>query len=385
MTADAFIIGAGPSGAYLGYLLAKQGLSVVIADKEVFPRNKICGGGISRKTIGLLDFDIAPVVQRHIGAAWLCYDNRDMVEAELEPPSGCSVLRSEFDDLIVRKAVDAGATFMPACAFVGASRQGETMVIQTSQGEFRSNYLVGADGVFSRVRKHFFGNDLVTYAPAVEVLVPVTARVLAEFGDRMLFDFGGMPQGYGWIFPKRNHLNVGIFSMFPRKAMRTDLKHFLSRYDVLSGYDDLKVLGHSIPTGNRQEKYAVNGVLLLGDAAGFAEAFYGEGIYFALRSAILAAEAFATRNTKPVEETYGHLVRKHLTPDLFYSALLAKMFYPRQRFGFYRMVRNKHCNFYFGELIGGRVGYRECFAKTLATMPYWLLSPRIPPSDHPPF
>src|SRR5258708_1940710 len=119
MNADVFIAGAGPSGAYLAFLLVKQGLHVVIADREHFPRDKVCGGGISRKTMALLEFDIEPVVQRHIRGAWLSYQNHDMVEAQLEAPSGCSVLRSEFDHLIVEKAVEAGARFLPNCAFEG--------------------------------------------------------------------------------------------------------------------------------------------------------------------------------------------------------------------------------------------------------------------------
>jgi geranylgeranyl reductase family protein len=380
-TADVFIAGAGPAGAYLAYLLAKQGVDVVVADKETFPRNKVCGGGLSRKTIELLDFDIESVVQRHIRGAWLTYQNRDTIEAELDAPMGCSVLRSEFDDLIVRQAVAAGARFVPHCAFTGAVRNNETIRIRTTLGDVRARYLVGADGVFSTVRKAFFPRGLVSYAPAIETLVPANDAV-ADFGDRMLFDFGGMPRGYGWIFPKKDHLNVGVYSMFPRRSIRDDLARFMSRYASLRGHADGKILGHSIPTRNHQRRYATDGVLLLGDAAGFAESFYGEGIYFALRSAVLAAEAFARSGSRRVEREYADGIRRHLAPDLFYSDLNARLFYPRQRFGYYRMVRSKLCNYYFGELIGGRVGYRECFYKTLMTLPYWMLSERIPASQH---
>jgi geranylgeranyl reductase family protein len=385
VTADVFIVGAGPAGAYLAYLLAKQGVDVVIADKENFPRNKVCGGGLSRKTIELIDFDIEPVVQRHIRGAWLTYQNRDTIEAEIDAPAGCSVLRSEFDDLILRQAVGAGARFFPHCAFEGALRNNEAIRIQTSTGDVSAKYLIGADGVFSKVRKSFFPRDLVSYAPAIETLIPANDAVMADFGDRMLFDFGGMPRGYGWIFPKKDHLNVGVYSMFPRRSIRDDLSRFMSRYAALRGYDDVKILGHSIPTRNRERRYATDGVLLLGDAAGFAESFYGEGIYFALRSAVLAAEAFARAGGRRVEREYAERIRRHLAPDLFYSDLNARLFYPLQRFGYYRMARSKLCNYYFGELIGGRVGYRECFYKTLMTLPYWMVSERIPPSNHAPF
>ncbi len=126
-------------------------------------------------------------------------------------------------------------------------------------------------------------------------------------------------------------------------------------------------------------------MLLLGDAAGFAEAFYGEGIYFALRSAQLAAEASLGGDAEAVETACARLIRKHLAPDFFYSELNARLFYPAQRFGYYRMVQNQPCSRYFGEMISGSVSYAECFFKTAATMPYWLFSSRIPPSTHAPF
>jgi flavin-dependent dehydrogenase len=104
---------------------------------------------------------------------------------------------------------------------------------------------------FSAVRKAFFPRDLVSYAPAIEVLIAVGKQTMADFDDRMVFDFGGMPRGYGWIFPKKDHLNVGVYSMFPRRSIRDDLKRFMSRYETLRAHDDVKILGHSIPTQNR--------------------------------------------------------------------------------------------------------------------------------------
>jgi geranylgeranyl reductase family protein len=385
MKTDVLIVGAGPGGAYLGYLLAKQGRAVVIVDKEDFPRSKVCGGGISRKTIELLDFGLGDAVQRHIQGAWLCYQNRDMVEASLKGVTGCSVLRSEFDEMILEKARAAGAIFAPRTTFESVNRDSSAIRVKTSKGTYSANYLVGADGVFSRVRKSVFPKNLVTYAPAVEVLVPVDGKTMDSFEDKVLFDFGGMPKGYGWIFPKKDHLNVGVFSMFPQRTIRDDLARFIGMYGSLKGHPGSEVLGHAIPTGNVRELYADDRVFLVGDAAGFAEAFYGEGIYFALKSALLLAEAFMDSPHAGAEASYSRLVKEKLAPDLFYSDLIARLFYPQQRFGYYRMVRNRHCNYYFGELIGGRVSYKECFYKTLATIPYWMLSERIPPSTRSPF
>ena len=76
MNLDVLIVGAGPAGAFLGYLLARKRHAVRIIDKAIFPREKVCGGGISNKTVELLPFDISPIVQRRMKGAFLTFQNR---------------------------------------------------------------------------------------------------------------------------------------------------------------------------------------------------------------------------------------------------------------------------------------------------------------------
>jgi geranylgeranyl reductase family protein len=379
MILDVLIVGAGPSGSFLGYLLARNGYSVQIIDKATFPRDKVCGGGISNKTIELLPFDISPIVQRRIKGAFLTYQNRDTIVKDLDKRGGAAVLRSEFDNFLLEKAIDAGAVFARNTQFVKGEKSGDIVTVTTSRGEIKARYVVGADGVMSRVRQSVFGRGLVTYMPAVEALVSVAPDKAARIGDRVLFDFGGMPRGYGWIFPKKDHLNVGVFSIYPTRSIKTDLARFMSWYGILDSPSQVKHLGFAIPLKNTRREFERDNFLLLGDAAGFAESFYGEGIYFALKSSLVAAEAFAVAFDRPSERAYSHLVEEKIQPDLTYSELNAKMFFPIQKYGFYRMVRNIHVNYYFAELIAGRVGHKECFYKTILTLPYWLFSNKFPP------
>jgi len=371
------IVGAGPAGSFLGYLLARAGLKVAIIDRATFPRDKVCGGGISNKTVELLPFDISPVVQRKVTGAFLTYQNRDTVVKDLHDRGGAAVLRSEFDDFLLQKAISAGARFQSNTSFVKAEKDGDGVTVTTGPGALRARYVVGADGVFSRVRESVFGRGLVRYAPAVEALVSVTPDKAERIGNRVLFDFGGVPRGYGWIFPKRDHLNVGVFSIYPTQSIKKDLAQFMRYYGILDSPLKVKHLGFSIPLKNKRREFERDNVLLLGDAAGFAESFYGEGIYFALKSSLVAAEALATGFDHPSERAYSELVKAQIQPDLTYSEMNARMFFPVQAFGFYRMARNEHVNYYFSELIAGRVGHKECFYKTILTSPYWLLSRRI--------
>ncbi len=375
---DVVIVGAGPAGSYAGYLLAGQGLDVVIIDKEDFPRDKVCGGGVSSKTIQLLDFDVSPVVQRRITGAYLTYGNRETVIKDVGNGPGLTTLRRDFDHLLLKRAIDRGARFRPSTAFVGARQRNGAVELDTSKGSLGARYLLGADGVFSRVRKHCFPKGLVTYVPSVAALVRVDPRVMGRFRDRVLFDFGGMPRGYGWIFPKEDHLNVGVFSIFPSANIRRELEEFMSRYSSLRSFRDIEYLGFCIPLRNTRAQFESGNVWLLGDAAGFAESFYGEGIYYALKGATLAARTLIETFDLDASGSYSQRVKREIGPDLRYSELNARLFFSFAHFGFTRMVRSPRVNQYFAELISGHLGHRECFYKTLTSTPIWLLGGRVP-------
>ncbi|HEY1308600.1 MAG TPA: geranylgeranyl reductase family protein [Vicinamibacterales bacterium] len=375
---DVLIVGAGPAGSFLAYLLARAGYTVTIIDKATFPRDKVCGGGLSHKSIELLPFDISPIVRRRVAGAFLTYQNRDTTVKDLGERGGAAVIRSEFDHFLLEKAISAGARFIGGTSFVSLKKTGDTVAVTTSRGVFGARYLVGADGVFSAVRKCVFGRDVVTYMPAVEALVTVTPDKADRIANRVVFDFGGMPRGYGWIFPKHDHLNVGVFSIYRTQSIKADLARFMARYDILDSPVDVRHLGFSIPVKNRRGAFERDRVLLLGDAAGFAESFYGEGIYFALESALVAAEAFAATFDRPHERAYTELVKTRIQPELTYSEASARLFFSHPTFGFNRMVRNAHVNDRFAELIAGGIGQKACFYKTLLTIPYWLFSRRLP-------
>jgi geranylgeranyl reductase family protein len=376
--ADVLIVGAGPAGSFLAYLLARAGCHTAIIDKATFPRDKVCGGGISKKTLDLLPFDISPLVHRRIRSAFLTYQNRDTVVKDLDTLAGAAVVRAEFDHFLLQHARDAGAAFIDNTAVLRIEPTGDGVRVVTGRDVFTARYVVGADGVFSAVRQSVFGRDLVTYVPAVEALVSVTPDQTARIGDRVLFDFGGMPRGYGWIFPKKDHLNVGVFSIFRTRSINQHLAAFMRRYEVLASARHVRRLGFSIPIRNQRREFERDWVLLVGDAAGFAESFYGEGIYYALKSARAAAEALIASFGRPHERMYTELVKAQIQPDLSYSELNARLFFAFQKFGFYRMVRSIRVSDDFAGLIVGDVSHKECFYKTVLTGPSWLFSRQLP-------
>jgi len=378
-TYDAIVVGAGPAGAHLAYLLARAGRSVALLDRARFPRDKVCGGGVSRKSIALLDFDITPIAHKWVSGAFLTFQNRAGVVKDLGYAAGCMVLRSEFDQLLLERARAAGAFYFGETVFLDVREQSDSLVVETSRGPLRGRRLFAADGVASAVRKKVFGRGLVGTVPALEARVDLPESALAGFGDRAVFDFGGMPRGYGWIFPKRDHLNVGVYSPFGGSGLARQLSSFLERYPALRDRSKLTTFGYAIPLRNNAGLFERGRVALLGDAAGLVECVFGEGIYFALMSAALAARAEIARAGGEAL-SYSQLLRRELLPELRAARLLAKGLYTFQEFAFRHLVCNDRINRLFAGLIAGDTGYRECLAKALLTAPAWIARP-APPRD----
>jgi geranylgeranyl reductase family protein len=372
---DALVVGAGPAGSHLAYLLARAGQRIALIDKRRFPRDKVCGGGLSRKSIGLLDFDVAPVVQYWIKGAFLTFQNRFTITKDLNPAAGCTVLRNEFDQALLTRACDAGARFFPETAFLDLRVRGDDTAVQTTRGEFNTRKLFAADGVGSAVRTRVFGKQAVSYVPAFEALVHMADAALECFRDRVVFDFGGMPNGYGWIFPKRDHLNVGVYSPFGGTALRRHLDRFIDFYPALHRRHGIEYRGFAIPLRNEAEAFERGPVVLLGDAAGLAESIFGEGIYFALKSATLAAqtEIEGAGGAEPMR--YTRRLKRELLPELRAAAWLAKRLFTFQEFAFRHTVCNDRVNELFAGLITGDTGYRECLRKTILSLPRWLFHP----------
>jgi geranylgeranyl reductase family protein len=372
---DVVIAGAGPAGSHAAALLARQGLSVALLDKSRFPREKVCGGGLSAKSLELLDAGVAKVVQRTFTGAWIAWRDRALFYKDMGQRAGCTVLRSEFDAWLVERAEQAGAQFYPQTHVRHVADEDGGVRLETSNGIFRGRLLLAADGVASPIRTQVFGRDVVRYAPAIEALLPFeNARM--DLNQRVLFDLGGMPRGYGWVFPKRDHLNVGVYSLFGGPGIRAHLDVFLRRHNLSRTGGEMRVCGYAIPVRNVKRSYERGRIWLLGDAAGFAESVFGEGIYFALQSAVLAARAVREAGGRPQPGGYARLVQQVLEPELRGSERIGRLLYSMGSFAFDPLARSRMASAWFAGLVTGGVGYRSCFWRTVLTAPAWLLGPR---------
>jgi geranylgeranyl reductase family protein len=306
---DVLVIGAGPSGSTAATALANLGHSVAIIDKAVFPRHKTCASWIN--ALAFLRFDY---LQAELPNLVDCpfhgirfYDQSIVRHGQYNErkPSGYLTLRSKFDHGLVRIAIAAGAEVHQDVRAVRIEE--DKTGIQATLSDGRSDharFLVGADGSNSQIarwsglRKSWRHDQYVLCANED---IPYSAQAIERFyGERFpLFvslRFQGL-DGYGWVFPKRDYICVGIGGRIGQDAdIRAIMRMFVERArEVKLIPADLKISDPDYaldPAGavHKMKTLTKSRTILIGDAAGFVSGSTGEGIYPGMVSGAIAAD-----------------------------------------------------------------------------------------------
>lgn len=332
---DVIVVGAGPGGASAAYDLAKAGARVALIEKAKLPRHKTCGGGVTYKVAQALPFDISSVVERTISTVVFSYKAGEPFEAHSPDPLVYMVRRNAFDQLLAQQATQVGTTLMDGCAVKSIDLQdGDSGVrVQTERDTLTARWLIGADGATGMVGKALglMGNEQRVLMPAVESEIEVQPDVADYWHDKMGLDLGFLPASYGWVFPKGDHLNVGVGGI----ASGDDYGKQLKGYDAahtqgrVPRYERVrKNFGYVLPLRKEGAPIVKGQAMLIGDAAGLVEAFTGEGIYWAVRSGQMAAQAITNGKTAA---DYSRQVDAELMPDLISARRWAHiyMWWPR--------------------------------------------------------
>lgn len=284
---DLIVLGAGPSGASAARVAALGGLRVALVDRAEFPRDKLCGGGITGRSQRYMAdyFDPLPADLLHpILRLRLRHQGEVLGEHECEPAIG-TVMRRRFDAVLRDQALTAGAVDFSGRRLASLD-PGTGRVVLADGTELQAPILIGADGVKSQLARTLWGQsyDLAGVAFALEVEAPMQ-------GDPgvMEIDLAAANWGYGWAFPKAGGLTLGVGGLAPRNP---NLKGTFNHWLGASGYpQDLRMKGHHLPFGGFPEIPGEGRCLLVGDAAGLVDPITGEGIAWAIHSGALAGRA----------------------------------------------------------------------------------------------
>jgi geranylgeranyl reductase family protein len=338
---DVIIVGAGPSGSMTGYYLARAGVRVAIFDKQRFPREKACGGGLQVKAVQRIPFDLKSVLRGTLRGITFSFGLGDQYSKTYHLPLFYSVLRIEFDNFLLESAQQAGANVYDNVKVLSVeSLKPDLVSVKTDAGEYLCNIVVGADGANSVTRKSV--NTVTDYFWQVGLYSEVPEEYLNTHTidyEQMRVDCGTIPSGYGWIFPKQGYCNIGAgCPTIIGYRLRSYLKEFLEHENVLKNGAVEKLLfsGHKLPTLTNATKLYKQSIILVGDAAGLIDPFTGDGISCALQSSELAADATLqnlNRGKFDFEE-YETAVKSEIGSELRYSRKLMSFFitFPRMTY-----------------------------------------------------
>ncbi|MFX1604183.1 MAG: geranylgeranyl reductase family protein, partial [Promethearchaeota archaeon] len=344
---DLVIVGGGPAGAICARRAAQNGLDVVLIEKEVHPRQKLCGGVLTQRVTDLIDFDIEQAVQTHFCGGRVYSQSGEYLEGSLRNYTGYLVDRTDFDHLLIQEARKAGARVEEGAKVVAIEQTKTGIRVLTLGDSYKAHLLVGADGVNGVVARmtglrNRWPSDSVALCIATDIpmeqdeIVRTMSMTDSEFLGIDLH-FGIIDIGYGWCFPKRNKLNVGIGCRMDKAAgLRDHWKSFLRRVEKLKGVS-LEVSRRSafrVPFGGRTRRHVARRTMLVGDAAGLVSSVTGEGIYYAMLSGLLAADVAseAVEMKMPYHlVTYEKRLKESILRELNIAAGLSEILYKSRK------------------------------------------------------
>ena len=345
MEYDVVVAGAGPSGSVISYLLAKKGYNVCLIDKECFPREKACGGGITPRCVKLLDElgllnKIGNSILNRFTGFLLVSPSGYIARCTFEnikalPDYGILVSRKLFDNELKKIAESANARFLKAeflrPLFSGDKVTGAIINLENEEKILKCRILIIATGNNFKVLKTLFNEDIFKTKLVARQTFSEVKNVSKEFME--FYYTKTTSPGYVWIFPANgNKANIGFADNKSTGTKITEnFKDIVISNKILKDkFDNFpeKFNTAVIPIRNK-EKPVGNGFLLIGDAAGLAHPLTGEGIYHAIESARIAAEVCITTLSK--NSGFGKKESKN------YEVLLNEKF--ENEYRFYKKIK----------------------------------------------
>jgi geranylgeranyl reductase family protein len=314
------ILGGGPAGAFAAERLASAGLDTIVFDEKL-AWEKPCGGGLTYKAYNTYPFLIENnTPKKMVGEMVLAAPRAKAATLRLSQPL-LIYSRIDLNRLMLERAERAGARIEKA-RVLETTRTSTGWHLRTSSGSLDADFCIVATGARNPLR------DLGTQLTAQDTMSTLGYYVR---GDQAQIDIQFLPhlEGYIWVFPRCGHLSVGICGKGePAASLRKRLENYMAQRGLCS--KGAAFYSHLLPSLEtaawKKNRVSGEGWLAVGDAAGLVDPITGEGLYYALRSADLAAKALLAELGGLADrlQVYRRLLRRDFAADLEFGSRLAK-------------------------------------------------------------
>lgn len=330
---DLLVIGGGPGGATCARRAALRGLDVVLIEKIAHPRDKVCGGALSPKVRDILDFDISKLVEREFTSVAIHRPSGKMTTLSKDGFSGDIIRRNEFDKYLIDKAKKSGVEVIEDTEIIAIEQLRKGIRALSKGDSFKGHLLVGADGVNGismktlGIKNHWRPDEAavcicteVTFGENEIEKIPESYTNAVSQAIELYFGFSNW--GYGWCFPTKSGVRIGLGCRSDRaESIRDDWYRLCKKIEIDKQVDIKKEYETSarIPLGGIPNRHIGRRSMLVGDAAGLVSPVTGEGISYAIESGILAADVAveAVRSKAPSHIIeYERKLEQYITGDL---------------------------------------------------------------------
>jgi geranylgeranyl reductase family protein len=333
---DAIVVGAGPAGSTAAYRLATAGLDVLLLDRAKFPRDKPCGGGVTERAARLLPFRIDPVVEEVATTVDLRLRYGKTIRRGDGVPLVYLTQRRRLDLFLAEQAAAAGAEFRDEAKVTQVETAEEGVSVLAGGERLEADVVVGADGVNGITARALGLGGNRHLGVALEGNL-ADDKLRADYGGKIVLEFGVVPGGYAWVFPKGDHANFGVGGWGSEgPALRDHLRRLCEAHGVsVDNLDDVR--GYRLPLRSPTSKLARGRALLVGDAGGLIDPVSGDGMFEGFLSSQYASEAvldlFAgrARDLNAYSERLASRLATHLWASWGIKVALDR--YPRATFG----------------------------------------------------
>jgi geranylgeranyl reductase family protein len=328
---EVVVVGAGPAGSTAAREIARRGHEVLLLDRAKFPRDKPCGGGVTVRCAALLPFSLEPVVEHVVTGAILEGPSGRRTTREAGEVLTYLTQRSRLDAFLVERAQEAGVEFRDGQAVRRVLARPGGYEVHTADGaKVHARVVVGADGANGVVATFLGFEKAADSAVALEANLPCPDGIPDWLRGRVALNLGLLPGGYGWLFPKGDHINVGVGGW--KSVAGARLRETLDEYTRSYGWEPYQLTdlrGHHLPMQRPGMPLMGGGAALVGDAAGLVDPLSGEGIYTALASSIALAPAVDDYLREVTDDLGGYqlTVERELVPELVASRALMEVFH----------------------------------------------------------